>query len=130
MCKGNLDSCTQMLLDHSGAQGTSQERECMEVCGTLVQYISNINGMIDAAIQSSKGYTLLQELACNITSYCTSGCGIFTRLWLMKIQPIPAICTLLSIIKFLLSITTTVLYLFLHKVPSRSPVLIKAYRGC
>ena len=58
MCKGNLDSCTQMLLDHLGpysaAQDTSQECECMEVCGTLVQYI---NGMIDAAIQSSKGST-------------------------------------------------------------------------
>ena len=44
MCKGNLDSCTQMLLDnlgpHSGAQDTSQERDCMEVCGTLVQYTS------------------------------------------------------------------------------------------
>ena len=44
MCKGDLDSCSQMLLDHlgpqSGAQDTSQKCESMEVRGTMVWYIS------------------------------------------------------------------------------------------
>ena len=42
MCKGDLDSCSQMLLDHLGpqseAQGTSQNCESMEVWGTMVGY--------------------------------------------------------------------------------------------
>ena len=42
MCKGDLDSCSQMLLDHlgpqSGAQDTSQKCESMEVRGTMVWY--------------------------------------------------------------------------------------------
>ena len=44
MCKGDLDSCSQMLLDHlgpqSGAQDTSQKDESMEVRGILVWEIS------------------------------------------------------------------------------------------
>jgi len=52
-------------------------------------------------------YTLLHELACNITSYCTSGRGIFTSRRRVKMQPTSAIiamCMLTSVIKCLLSI--------------------------
>ena len=69
-------------------------------------------------------YTLLHELACNIASYCTSGRGIFTSRRRVKMQPtsaITAICTLTSVIKYLLSITTTASCLFSHKVLSSSP---------
>ena len=34
-----------------------------------------------------KRYTLLHELACNIVSYCTSGCGIFTSRRRVKCSP-------------------------------------------
>ena len=40
-------------------------------------------------------YTLLHELACNIASYCTSGCGIFTSRRRVKMQPTSVIkCSL------------------------------------
>ena len=67
-------------------------------------------------------YTLLHELACNIASYCTSGRGIFTSLRRVKMQPtsaITAICTLTSVIKYLLSITTTASCLL--KILTQSP---------
>ena len=42
-------------------------------------------------------HTLLHELACNIASYCMSGCGIFTSRRRVKMQPtseIIAMCML------------------------------------
>ena len=82
-------------------------------------------------------YTLLQELACNIVSYCTSGCGIFTSRRWVKMQPtseIIAICMLTSVIKCLLSIPEQCLVSSntKYQVTRRSNVsiLIKAHRGC
>ena len=83
-------------------------------------------------------YTLLHELACNITSYCTSGRGrYFHEPWQMKMQPtseIIAICMLTSVIKCLLSIPEQ------HLVSSHAKyqvthcsnvlILIKAHCGC
>ena len=79
-------------------------------------------------------YTLLHELACNIASYCTSGCGIFTSRRRVKMQPtsaIIAICMLTSVIKCLLSIPEQRL-VSSHTVTRRSNVLIliKAHRSC
>ena len=67
-------------------------------------------------------YTI--ELACNITSYCTSGCDIFTSHRRVKMQPT-------SVIKCSLSIPEQHL-VSSHRVTHRSNVSIpiKAHRGC
>ena len=82
-------------------------------------------------------YTPLHELACNIATYCTSGCGIFMSRRQVKMQPKSAITTihmLTSVIKYLLFITTTGSCLF-HTVyritrSSNAPVLIKTHCSC
>ena len=87
-------------------------------------FVSVYTGCILRLKRTFRTYTLLHELACNIASYCTSGRGIFTSRRRVKMQPtsaITAICTLTSVIKYLLSITTTASCLFSHKVPSSSP---------
>ena len=76
--------------------------------------ILNLQGFF-GQVWTGNTYTLLHELACNIASYCTSGRGIFTSRRRVKMQPtsaITAICTLTSVIKYLLSITTTASCLF------------------
>ena len=94
--------------------GASLSEHCVLRGGTIRKSVRAVD----------EKYTLLHELACNIASYCTSGRGIFTSRRRVKMQPtsaITAICTLTSVIKYLLSITTTASCLFLHEVRSNSP---------
>ena len=93
--------------------------------------------MILSMVNPRNRYTLLHELVCNITSYCTSGHGILMSCRRVKMQPtseIIAICMLTSVIKCLLSIpeqrlvSSHVKYRVTHR--SNVLILIKAHCGC
>ena len=83
-------------------------------------------------------YTLLHELACNIASYCMSGCGIFTSRRRVKMQPTSAIiamCMLTSVINVYYPSQIIVLTVSppdrkLTEHPPSASILIRAYHGC